>query len=136
MSNVSCDVIKDILPLYVDEVVSKDTHNIVSRHLDSCDTCRRKFREMKATVSIPMDQNATPLKRIKRAWNRKKIILICITLIAAVLLMVCGMLATEEFIYKEQIALNGAVFTQVSPSVTGPSTFAPAPTRTPLPSVG
>ena len=114
MHNVSCDIIKDILPLYVDEVVSEDTHNMVSKHLDQCEECHKKYDDMKANVSIPMDHNAKPLKNIKRAWNRKKIVLVCVTLVIAIFIMCCGLFAVEEFVYQEQIAYNGAVFTQTN----------------------
>lgn len=34
MKEISCDIIKDILPLYVDDVVSDDTKKMVEEHLE------------------------------------------------------------------------------------------------------
>lgn len=112
MNNVSCNIIKDILPLYVDEVVSDDTRNMVSSHMEHCGDCRKKYEEMKADVSIPIENSAKPLKKIKNAWKRKKVILVCATLIAAIAIMCCALFAVEHFVYQEKIAVNGAVYTQ------------------------
>ena len=43
MSEVTCNTIKDILPLYVDGVVSDDTCNMVAKHLEHCEECLRIF---------------------------------------------------------------------------------------------
>ena len=33
MKKITCEIIKDILPLYVDDVVSADTRTMVEEHL-------------------------------------------------------------------------------------------------------
>lgn len=111
MNNISCNVFQDLLPLYIDEVISDDTKLLVRRHLQECPMCRKNYEDMCSKVMIPIDRNTTPLKRIKQTWKRKKITLVCITLIAALVIMISGALAVEEFVYKEQIAYNGSIYT-------------------------
>ena len=107
MNKISCDIIKDILPLYVDEVVSADTRNMVSEHLAHCEDCRKKYEEMKVTVSIPIETHTKTLKKFKSTWHRKKVVLIYSTIIATIAVM-CGVLfAVEHFVYQEKIAVNG-----------------------------
>ena len=36
MNKITCNVIKDILPLYIGGVVSEDTQKIVDEHLAEC----------------------------------------------------------------------------------------------------
>lgn len=43
MSEVTCNTIGGIFPLYVDGVVSDDTRNMVTRHLESCKECHKKY---------------------------------------------------------------------------------------------
>lgn len=118
MSEISCNTIKDILPLYVDEVVSDDTRNIVSKHLEYCENCRKKYESMKSEVSIPIENNAKPLKQFKNAWKRKKIVLICSTVIITVAIVCCAIFAFNHFAYKDEIAVNGAVYTQSGKNIT------------------
>ena len=47
MSEFSCNTVRDMLPLYVDNIVSDDTRAIVEEHLTSCDACRKEYENMK-----------------------------------------------------------------------------------------
>ena len=111
MGKISCNVFQDLLPLYIDEVASSDSRILLDGHLRECSKCREKYEEMRTQVTIPMDKDDLPLKRMKKVWNRKKVMLVCITLVAALLIMISGLMAIEEFVYEEQIAYNGSVYT-------------------------
>ena len=39
---ISCNVILDILPLYIDGAVCEDTKKLVKEHLEGCENCRRE----------------------------------------------------------------------------------------------
>ena len=45
--NISCDVILDLIPLVKDNVASKDSIELVSNHLKSCEECRIAFKDFK-----------------------------------------------------------------------------------------
>lgn len=55
---ISCNVILDILPLYIDEAVSEDTKKLVEDHLSSCESCRREAAQMKNSLILPEDSEA------------------------------------------------------------------------------
>ena len=42
MSKISCHIIQDILPLYVDGIVSEDTKEMVEEHLRECEAAEKK----------------------------------------------------------------------------------------------
>ena len=44
MNKINCNVIKDILPLYVDDLASEDTKALVESHLKKCDSCMQEYR--------------------------------------------------------------------------------------------
>ena len=41
MEKINCNVIQDILPLYIDDVVSDDTKELVEEHLQNCEICHK-----------------------------------------------------------------------------------------------
>ena len=43
MSKISCEVIKDMLPLYYDNVCSDDSKRMVEEHLSYCDNCKMEL---------------------------------------------------------------------------------------------
>lgn len=56
MNKITCNVIKDILPLYIDRVVSEDTQKIVEEHLEECSLCRDEINKLKKTLVIPTNE--------------------------------------------------------------------------------
>lgn len=42
----SCDMIRDVMPLYYDDVCSDQTKKIVKEHLQECDSCKMMMKKM------------------------------------------------------------------------------------------
>ena len=42
-----CSIIRDILPLYVENMVSEDTAEFVKEHLESCPVCRAELEKLR-----------------------------------------------------------------------------------------
>ena len=52
MSKVSCEIIKDMLPLYYDNVCSDDSKRMVEEHLIECDNCKMELEKIQDEVHI------------------------------------------------------------------------------------
>ena len=37
---ISCEIIKDLLPLYQDGICSDESRKLIEEHLQSCDECK------------------------------------------------------------------------------------------------
>ena len=46
----NCEIIKDLLPLYVDNICSNQSRKIVEEHLDECPKCQTYLQEIKKTI--------------------------------------------------------------------------------------
>lgn len=73
---LSCEVIKDLLPLYEDEVCSEESRALVEEHLAECAECRalqEKFKIPEVTL-LPEEEVflAEEEKRIQRIFRRIK----------------------------------------------------------------
>ena len=53
---MDCNVIKDLIPLYIDGCCSEESAQLVREHITSCDACRKMFEEMQ----VPSDLAAVP----------------------------------------------------------------------------
>ena len=42
-----CNIIRDILPLYIEDMVSADTAAFVEEHLETCAECRANLENLK-----------------------------------------------------------------------------------------
>lgn len=48
--NASCEIIRDLLPLYVDGALSDASAALVREHLRECHPCRLNYRQLKPVV--------------------------------------------------------------------------------------
>ena len=73
MNKLNCNVVRDILPLYADEVVSEDTRQLVEAHLGQCELCRRELDAMRGQIVIPAQVEETAsLKKFRQKWNMRQ----------------------------------------------------------------
>lgn len=72
MREISCDVIRDILPLYVSDIVSSDTEELIAEHLETCPDCRHELEMMRQAIVIPVNKEAEPIRHLKKDLARTK----------------------------------------------------------------
>ena len=105
MSN-KCNLIRDILPLYVEDMVSMDTREFVSEHLEHCEECRTELEHMGKPADFIPDAEIVPLKKIKKELFRKRLQTVFFTavLACAILTVVFGILTSPKFFpYSEDL---------------------------------
>ncbi len=111
MDIITCDVIKDLLPLYVDDVLSADSKTLVDEHLSSCKKCSDYHNKMKSpekqdTCAISEDKKA--LKLIRKQLITRRLITILITVICVAALLgglFYGIVVHEKYIPYEETGL-------------------------------
>lgn len=108
MKEVKCTIIQDLLPLYVDEVVSKDTNELVEQHLQTCQDCQKEYGQMRKTLYVPIENKVTLFEKLNKKWNRKKIILIVGSVLTTILL--CFALFSYVFHYSKPIPYSKDLF--------------------------
>ena len=40
MKEISCNIIQDLLPNYIDKISSKETNELVEEHIQECNNCK------------------------------------------------------------------------------------------------
>ena len=98
MSN-KCNLIRDILPLYVEDMVSTDTREFVSEHLEHCEACRAELEHMRKPAGIIPGADIVPLKRIKKELFIKRLQTVFLTAIlaCAIVTVLFGILTSPKF---------------------------------------
>lgn len=76
MSEISCEIIKDLLPSYVDGICSVQTVELVEGHLENCAECRGTAEHMKSTdMGGCFEENGEDLEHIDYMKKLKQHIL-------------------------------------------------------------
>ena len=92
-----CGIIRDLLPLYIDDVCNEESKQAVHNHLSECEKCRSCYEAMKSTEGFENKRSdnsedskmASSLKNVKNTIN-KKIRNIVLYAVAAVLAVIVG----------------------------------------------
>lgn len=87
MKENKCNIIKDILPLYIDDVVSDDTKEMVDSHLKHCQECSKELEVMKKEIYIPAEKETAVIKTFKKKFKQKKLIVSGISIILTGLIL-------------------------------------------------
>ena len=77
---LSCNVTRDLLPLYHDGVCSEESGRLVEAHIKDCESCRAILNELRGEIEVPRQEpdDLGPLEQIgknvkrdkKRAWMK------------------------------------------------------------------
>lgn len=87
MKEINCNIIKDILPLYVDGVVSDDTKEMVEEHLEHCEECKKEVGLMNQELYIPAEKEVSIIKNFKSKWRKKKFIISVVSILLTGLIL-------------------------------------------------
>ena len=49
---MNCDIIKDLIPLYIDECCSEESKQQIEEHINNCDKCKKHLEDMKSPSDI------------------------------------------------------------------------------------
>ncbi len=77
---MKCEIIKDLLPSYIDGLTSPESNITIQEHLDNCSQCSAYFEEMQNSIDLKSTTpEINPFVKIKRDNLRKLILAIFIT---------------------------------------------------------
>ncbi len=122
MSKISCDIIKDLLPLYIDGVCSSDSVDIIEEHIRECPLCEAEFMSLQNNTDIKPSIDKDIDKAVKNAnkkikKGKKKVVAATLSIVSVVLLIagIIGYLiipvklAQQDF-YNDNLAAVSAAY--------------------------
>jgi len=129
--DISCDIIRDLLPLYAEDMVSEDSRKLVDDHLCGCDACIKILGGIQKETRIPIESDPKPLNTVKKMIRRRRIlsvlaaVLSLITLASLVItyLFVPFQLTKEQALDDFYVREDGAVVIDYSSAVMGRMLF-------------
>lgn len=117
-NDLTCEVVQDLLPLYVEDLIHEETRQAVDRHLKDCPDCTARKEAMESPASADpaaADQQAEVdyLRKVRRK-NRGRIVLA----VAATVAVLVAALTVKAFWIGKKADLEGMTW-QVSETEEG-----------------
>ncbi len=79
--NNKCDIIKDLLPLYAENMCSGDSRQAVAEHIAECESCRNELNKINTDVAIQADSDVSMFKRIKKRARIEKVVISIVSIV-------------------------------------------------------
>lgn len=109
---MKCEIIRDLLPLYVDGACSEESRKAVEEHIAGCEACRQELGKMKRSVDLDVvEEEVELLKEGKRsievkARSKLESTLILVNFIMNILLIVVAIYTIFEWSGRAYETLN------------------------------
>lgn len=80
---MECDVIRDLLPLYAENMVSAKSRELVNAHLAECEQCRQALSKMREP-DIHIEQTIDPLQEFQKRFRKHNITIAVLSVFATI----------------------------------------------------
>lgn len=114
---IKCEVIRDLLPLYAEDLASEGSRIMVKEHLETCESCKRELDMLKTPARIPQEEPG--IASVRREIGRRRALAVC----CAVLLL-CSILCGAANWLTSPIYLDESVITGITDNGDGTVTIA------------
>lgn len=101
MAKIPCEIIRDLLPLYQDDICSEKSRNAIEEHIKECESCRTYLKKMEGEIPIETDRIESTdeewkgfrefSEKVSRKLNRR-IVMAC-----GVVFLICMMLTVALY---------------------------------------
>lgn len=93
-----CNIVKDLIPLYADDLLSGDSVGFIQKHAEHCPECQKTWERAKEPLPGVRSRDSTAEKQvIQKALRKDRMKTVCKTIIATLLVLaipVCYILQT------------------------------------------
>jgi len=107
---IACDIIKDLLPLYIEGMVSETSKKEIAMHFDECADCKAVYEQMTAPKpeihfnTEPAKSFKKYIKKEKRRFGWKVALLYSLAILAAILIWLITMGGLIGFLASPSMA--------------------------------
>lgn len=122
-----CNIVRDLLPLYIENMVSEDTVAFIKEHLANCPACSKALSDMNTPIMSVAKMNVAPLKNIKKKLYKNKVqtIVFTVMVVFALVMSIFSYLTSPSYFpYASELLSvsensDGTVTVIFNESVTG-----------------
>ncbi|ABX43455.1 DUF3955 domain-containing protein [Lachnoclostridium phytofermentans] len=74
--NKSCDIVRDLIPLYIDNVCSQESRKFVEEHVEHCESCKEELSKNRIefeSMTFKTDkEEVEAMKNIAHKWKKDR----------------------------------------------------------------
>ena len=101
-----CHIVRDLLPLYIENMASEETREFVEAHLSKCPECNEIYLSMtekgeEEIADEEVQKKILPLQIVKKKLLRKKVVISVITVVLSLAILISAGTHVYNFIDRQ-----------------------------------
>lgn len=85
---MKCEIIKDLLPSYVDELTSAESNKEIESHLEYCSECKKYLEEIRKDIEVDKTEKDKNIEVFIKVKEKTVQTIICVVMILAVIVAI------------------------------------------------
>lgn len=106
MKSVNCNIIRDLLPSYGTELLSKDSNDLIEEHIKTCSDCRKIMSNINGDKNSEKIYNQNEDIAYLKGYRKKKIFSISMAVIITILVIFDMFLFGSQILLKHNFYMN------------------------------
>lgn len=104
--SLECEMVRDLLPNYIEELTSEKTNKVIEEHLENCKDCRKVYQSMKVDLNIKENEDIRNKTKVKIFRKINKRIKILETIIITIIVIYLGIYTKNLIILNKMVDLS------------------------------
>ena len=114
-NKIPCEIIKDLLPTYLEELTSAESNDLIKEHLAECESCRKMAECMGGVVEVASEDDKKELNFLKKSKKKTIAITASVIIVAFVVYIIIfnligidvGLPVPNDYIRITQLEVEG-----------------------------
>ena len=107
-ANLSCAVVRDLMPLYVEELTGEETNQQIAGHIASCPVCAQALGMQQARLEIEKNGKKRDVNGIR--FLKKQAVKRIALVLAIVVLLVFGYFVVDSVLFNRQMIHENDIY--------------------------
>ncbi len=106
MKKMNCNIANDLIPLYIDDVISDDSKEMLEDHVAWCKNCQQTIKKMKQDIPMMEDRDFNPFKRLRKKIFIRTILIVFVMFLLYAAFLFCDLTVLPVFYYGPTLMQN------------------------------
>jgi len=93
---MNCNIIKDLMPSYIDSICSKETVAAIEEHIEHCQKCKEALKLMQQPPVKKSETNVVAAKEPFKRINKKRRLQVITAILMTFILTIIGFLVVQD----------------------------------------
>lgn len=103
MKEMNCNIANDLIPLYIDDVLSKDSKEILEEHMETCTECKNVMENMKSNLPVAEDKDIKPFKKLRKKILVRTLLIVLVMFGLYAAFLICDLTILPVFYAGEEL---------------------------------